>query len=245
MSSEQESTATEDLEGEWRKVLIEAQQAEVKGDLNEAERLFKIALATAEQSFGSAHHNVVLSLNKLGELHRLRNDFAHAEAAYRRAYEMSASRQSEDKALVTIQSAILAKMLVAQNKVEEALDFESAEEVYLDAAGVALLAGDKQKALHYLQSGVKVLHELGSMSSRPQAALQWLSYGRLLRTAGDFELAEQVLRAALDCHEIAGQIDPFLITSIVDALAHVLNEQSRAHEANELWEKYRQYNLLG
>jgi tetratricopeptide (TPR) repeat protein len=241
MSTEQKPAA--ELENKWRKVLIEAQQAEVKGDLVSAEKFFKEALAMAETSFGSDHHNVVLSLNRLGELYRLRNDFAQAESCYRRAYELAASRQFEDKALVAGQSTILAKMLVAQHKVEEALDFECAEEVYLDAAGLALLSGDKKTALHYLQSGVKVLHELGSLAPRAHAALQWLSYGRMLRTAGDYELAEQVLRAALDCHEIAGQIDPFLITSIVDALAHVLNEQSRAHEANELWEKYRQYNI--
>jgi hypothetical protein len=34
-------------------------------------------------------------------------------------------------------------MLVAQSRIDEALEFDLAEEVYLDAAGIALLAGKK------------------------------------------------------------------------------------------------------
>ena len=90
---------------------------------------------------------------------------------------------------------------------------------------------------------VRPLEQEPDQTRRQGQALHFLSFARLLQTAGQNEKAETVFRSALSCHEAAGQIDPFLITSIVDGLARVLNEQSRADEANELWEKYRQYNV--
>jgi tetratricopeptide (TPR) repeat protein len=227
----------------WRNVLILAQQAEVQGNLVIAEEHFKEALSLARQLPDSGH-SVLLSLNRLGELYRLKDDCKQAEDCYRQAYELAASNAVEDKTLIKAQAAILAKMLVAQGRITEALEFDLAEEVYLDAAGIALLAGKKDEALQYLESGIHVLEqqEREQVSAHDQA-VHYLSYGRLLQTAGQNEKAESVFRLALACHEAAGQIDPFLITSIVDGLARVLNEQSRADEANELWEKYRQYSV--
>ncbi|MBP6747086.1 tetratricopeptide repeat protein [bacterium] len=225
----------------WRNVLILAQQAEVKGNFTEAEEHFKEALSLAKQ-LPDSPHSVLLSLNRLGELYRLKDDFKQAEDCYRQAYELAASSANEDKGLIKAQAAILAKMLVAQSRIDEALEFDLAEEVYLDAAGIALLAGKKELALQYLASGIKFLEQECPEQNKSQA-LHFLSYARLLQTAGQNEKAESVFRLALSCHEAAGQIDPFLITSIVDGLARVLNEQSRADEANELWEKYRQYNV--
>jgi tetratricopeptide (TPR) repeat protein len=173
----------------------------------------------------------------------LKDDFKQAEDCYRQAYELAASSANEDKALIKAQAAILAKMLVAQSRIDEALEFDLAEEVYLDAAGIALLAGKKELALQYLDSGIHALEQESDQTRRQGQALHFLSFARLLQTAGQNEKAETVFRSALSCHEAAGQIDPFLITSIVDGLARVLNEQSRADEANELWEKYRQYNV--
>lgn len=226
----------------WRNVLILAQQAEVTGNFAEAEQHFKEALALARQLPDSTH-NVLLSLNRLGELYRLKDDFKQAEDCYRQAYELAASSANEDKALIKAQAAILAKMLVAQSRIDEALEFDLAEEVYLDAAGIALLAGKKELALQYVDSGIHALEQESDQTRRQGQALHFLSFARLLQTAGQNEKAETVFRSALSCHEAAGQIDPFLITSIVDGLARVLNEQSRADEANELWEKYRQYNV--
>ncbi len=226
----------------WRNVLILAQQAEVTGNFAEAEKHFKEALALARQLPDSTH-NVLLSLNRLGELYRLKDDFKQAEDCYRQAYELAASSVNEDKALIKAQAAILAKMLVAQSRIDEALEFDLAEEVYLDAAGIALLAGKKELALQYVDSGIHALEQEPDQTRRQGQALHFLSFARLLQTAGQNEKAETVFRSALSCHEAAGQIDSFLITSIVDGLARVLNEQSRADEANELWEKYRQYNV--
>lgn len=226
----------------WRNVLILAQQAEVSGNFAEAEKHFKEALALARQLPDSTH-NVLLSLNRLGELYRLKDDFKQAEDCYSQAYELAASSANEDKALIKAQAAILAKMLVAQSRIDEALEFDLAEEVYLDAAGIALLAGKKELALQYVDSGIYALEQEPDQTRRQGKALHFLSFARLLQTAGQNEKAEIVFRSALSCHEAAGQIDPFLITSIVDGLARVLNEQSRADEANELWEKYRQYNV--
>jgi tetratricopeptide (TPR) repeat protein len=227
----------------WRNLLILAQQAEVKGNFTEAEERFKEALSLAKQ-LADSPHNVVLSLNRLGELYRLKDDFKQAEDCYRQAYELAASNAAEDKCLIKAQAAILSKMLVAQSRIDEALEFDLAEEVYLDAAGIALLAGKKDLALQYIARGIQALEQEHPNRNKDQGqALQWLSYGRLLQDAGQNEKAESVFRLALSCHEAEGQIDPFLITSIVDGLARVLNEQSRADEANELWEKYRQYNV--
>jgi tetratricopeptide (TPR) repeat protein len=226
----------------WRNVLILAQQAEVTGNFAEAEQHFKEALVLARQLPDSTH-NVLLSLNRLGELYRLKDDFKQAEDCYRQAFELAASSANEDQALIKAQAAILAKMLVAQSRIEEALEFDLAEEVYLDAAGIALLAGKKELALQYVDSGIHALEQEPEQTRRQGQALHFLSFARLLQTAGQNEKAETVFRSALSCHEAAGQIDPFLITSIVDGLARVLNEQSRADEANELWEKYRQYNV--
>ncbi|CAN5445848.1 hypothetical protein BH11CYA1_BH11CYA1_10860 [soil metagenome] len=242
----------------WRNVLILAQQAEVKGDFAVAEQHFKEALSLAKQ-LPDSPQSVLLSLDRLGELYRLKDDFKQAEDCYRQAYELAASNAIEDKALIKAQAAILAKMLVAQGRIDEALEFDQAEEVYLDAAGIALMAGKKELALQHLASGIHALEQLSGQTEesghtpgqiqgqlpgqRPGQALHFLSYGRLLQTAGQNEKAESVFRTALSCHEEAGQIDPFLITSIVDGLARVLNEQSRADEANELWEKYRQYSV--
>ncbi|MFA7335320.1 MAG: tetratricopeptide repeat protein [Candidatus Obscuribacterales bacterium] len=227
----------------WRNVLILAQQAEVKGNFTEAEEHFKEALRLAKQ-LPDSPHSVLLSLNRLGELYRLKDDFKQAEDCYRQAYELAASNANEDKGLIKAQAAILAKMLVAQSRIDEALEFDLAEEVYLDAAGIALLAGKKELALQYLASGIHALEQEQSEKEISQGqALQFLSYARLLQTAGQTEKAESIYRLSLACHEANGQIDPFLITSIVDGLARVLNEQSRADEANELWEKYRQYNV--
>ncbi len=89
-------------------------------------------------------------------------------------------------------------------------------------------------------SGVATLDYQHSPAS---ASLYFLCYGRLLTRSGDFAWAENSLRSALQCHEASERIDPFLITSIVDGLARVLNEQQRPDEASQLWEKYRQHNL--
>jgi len=89
-------------------------------------------------------------------------------------------------------------------------------------------------------SGVAALQHEHSPGS---AALYFLCYGRLLMREGQLEYAEQVLRSALQCHEAVAPIDPFLISSIVDGLARVLNDQQRPDEASHLWEKYRQYHL--
>jgi tetratricopeptide (TPR) repeat protein len=89
-------------------------------------------------------------------------------------------------------------------------------------------------------SGVAALNHKHSPAT---AALYFLCYGRLLIRAGDLEYAEQILRTSLQCHEAAAQIDPFLISSIIDGLARVLNDQQRPDEASQLWEKYRQYHL--
>ena len=93
----------------WRNVLILAQQAEVKGDFTVAEQHFKEALGLAKQLAGSSQC-VLLSLNRLGELYRLKDDFKQAEDCYRQAYELAASDAIEDKSLIKAQAAILAKM---------------------------------------------------------------------------------------------------------------------------------------
>ncbi len=89
-------------------------------------------------------------------------------------------------------------------------------------------------------SGVATLDYQHSPAS---ASLYFLCYGRLLTRKGNYKWAENSLRLALQCHEASERIDPFLITSIVDGLARVLNEQLRPDEASQLWGKYRQHNL--
>jgi tetratricopeptide (TPR) repeat protein len=102
-----------------------ARLLEVTNRLDEAEPLYRSALAIDEASLGKDHPNVATDLNNLARLLQAKNRLEEAEQFYRRALAIDQASFGKDHQNVATDLDNLARLLQARNPLHEGQDHRS------------------------------------------------------------------------------------------------------------------------
>jgi tetratricopeptide (TPR) repeat protein len=91
-----------------------------KRQYDEAEQLFRKALAIQRKVLGESHPGVAVIVNNLAALLQRKGDYAGAETLYRQAIELNGKVYAEDHWEIATIKSLLGGCLVAQGRYREA-----------------------------------------------------------------------------------------------------------------------------
>ncbi len=178
------------------------------GRLDEAERLYRSAIAVHRNSPVPEHPDLATSLNNLAELLAERADYEAAENLHRKALVMRRKLLGDEHQDVAESLNNLALLLQRKG------DYDAAEPLYRES----------------LQMHRKLLGE-----DHQRVALVLGNLALLLRSKGDYEAAEPLAREALALHrKLLGNEHPFVATSM-NALALLLQGKGDYEAAEPLY----------
>ncbi len=178
------------------------------GRLDEAERLYRSAIAVHRNSPVPEHPDLATSLNNLAELLAERADYEAAENLHRKALVMRRKLLGDEHQDVAESLNNLALLLQRKG------DYDAAEPLYRES----------------LQMHRKLLGE-----DHQRVALVLGNLALLLRSKGDYEAAEPLAREALALHrKLLGNEHPFVATSL-NALALLLQGKGDYEAAEPLY----------
>jgi tetratricopeptide (TPR) repeat protein len=197
----------------WAWIVRLGRVAHRRGDLDEAERLYRRALEISDRL--DDHPGIASGYHQLGILAQTRGDLDEAERLYRRALEISERRDDESRLATTYhQLGVLAH---ARG------DLDEAERLYRQAlstdqwlgyqSGVAagyhqlgLLAHarkDLGEAHRLYNQALEINERLGDLSS---TAASYHQLGVLAYGSGDFDEAQRLCQLALEINERLGDV---------------------------------------
>ena len=110
-----------------------------QGHLDEAEALYRRAIAMFEAALGPDHYEIAVNCSNLGALHAARGEDAEAEELYRRALRIKQQVLGRDHPDVAMTVHNLAVLRAGQDRVEEA------EALYRRALGLGTRLGLRPK----------------------------------------------------------------------------------------------------
>ena len=165
-----------------------------RGDLEEAETLYKRSLEIKERELGTNHNSVALTLANLGSLYRVRGDHSGAENAYLRSLE--------------IRERALGK------------DHPDLKVALLNLANVSIARGDYGSALAYDKRMADILtQKLGP--DHPETADALSTLAKVYLEIGDFANAEPLLTKSLETMRKSLKDEQYSVISAISNLALV------------------------
>ncbi len=173
----------------------------------EAERLFRRALAIDEASYGKDHPTVAIRLNNLAELLQATNRLAEAEPLYRRALAIDEASYGNDHPDVAMDLNNLAQLLKATNRLAEA---------------------------EPLMRRALAIEEASHGNDHPNLAALLNNLARLLQATNRLEEAEPLMRRALAIDEASYGNDHPRVATDLSNLAGLLQATNRLAEAEPL-----------
>jgi len=176
----------------------------------EAEPLYRRALAIDERSYGPDHPDVASALNNLAGLLYATNRLAEAEPLYRRALAISERSYGPDHPTVAIRLNNLAELLRATNRLAEA------EPLYRRALAI---------------------DERSYGPDHPTVAIRLNNLAELLRATNRLAEAEPLYRRALAIHERSYGPDHPDVAQGLNNLALLLQDTNRLAEAEPLYRR--------
>jgi len=176
----------------------------------EAEPLFRRALAIDESSHGPDHPEVAIRLNNLAELLRTTNRLAEAEPLYRRALSIDEASHGPDHPKVAIRLNNLAELLSDTNRLSEA------EPLYRRALAI---------------------DEASYGPDHPNVAIRLNNLAELLHATNRLSEAEPLYRRALSIDEASYGPDHPRVASHLNNLASLLQDTNRLSEAEPLFQR--------
>jgi serine/threonine protein kinase/tetratricopeptide (TPR) repeat protein len=160
------------------------QLAQLRGQLDEAERYYADSLAIYRRHGQERTSAAASVMNEMANLHTYRSDFERAATLYRAALDIDRSALGNDHPQVGLHVQNLAFALQSQGKLDEA-------------------------APHYAESLQILSKVLGE--SHPMTLDASSNYGRFLHRRGDFAQAEQVLARVVELDRKArGDTHPYV-----------------------------------
>jgi len=176
----------------------------------EAEPLYRRALAIKERSYGPDHHEVATALNNLAELLRATNRLAEAEPLYRRALAINERSYGPDHPNVATDLNNLAVLLEATNRLTEA------EPLFRRALAT---------------------NERSYGRDQPTVARALNNLAELLRATNRMAEAEPLYRRALAINERSYGPDHPTVAIVLNNLALLLGDTNRMAEAEPLYRR--------
>ena len=217
---------------------------DAQGRLDEAEPLYKRALAIEERVRGPEHPNVAALLDNLATLHHARDEFAQAEAYYRRApghtrvdqeraqpgatlfnlavlyFDQGAYRAAEPLFLRTL---ALREKVLGRDHPEVAATLSGLATLYIKLDQDAKAEPLCRRALAILEPALGGDH--------PEVARCLSKLAEVYSARGDFARAEPLCRRTLAIHEKdPATADPALVETLED-YATLLRNLNRPEEA--------------
>ncbi len=177
----------------------------------EAERHTRAALALRQATSGRDHADVATCLDQLGNLLRIKGDYAASESAFRRSCEIWQSRTGRRHAKVAAAHVNLGRVVEAIGRADEA------EEHYRTALSInreTLDANHSDLASNLIHLGLQLMHRKSNTS---------------------YDSAEPLLREALRIRRNADEENHPSLARAQMALAGLLRERRRFEDAEPLY----------
>ena len=215
----------------------------------DAEPLFRRALAINEASYGNDHPKVATSLNNLALLLKDINRLVEAELLMRRALAIDEASYGKDHPEVAINLNNLAILLYATNRLEEAeqlyqrvLAIDEANynndnsnlSSYLNNLAMLLIATNRLEEAEPLMRRSLAIDESKYGSDNPKVAVTLDNLGLLLKATNRLAEAESQVRRALAINEASYGSDHTAVATSLNNLALLLQATSRLAEAEPL-----------
>ena len=220
-----------------------------KGLWDEAEKLYRRALAIDEQSYGAEHPEVAIDLNNLAHLLQITNRLAEAELLMRRALAIDEQSYGAEHPNIAIRLNNLAHLLQATNRLTEAeplmrraLDISEQTDgpehpkVAIRASNLAALyySTNRLSEAEPLMRRALAIFEQSYGAEHPHVATNLNNLAQLLQATNRLSEAELLMRRALDIFEQSyGAEHPNVATNL-NNLAQLLRTTNRLTEAEPL-----------
>ena len=220
------------------------------GRLQEARELYLLSIGMRERLLGE-HPDLVNSLNNLGLVLTLLEDFEAAETYLKRAIEMRERLQGPDHPSLADSLSNLGGVYYHQGKYDLALpllerDLEISKKVFPDAhpnlaisynnvASLRQAVGDYRGSLEYFATALEMRQELHG-PDHPETALVLANMGNVSMALGDLSDAEERYRRALEIGQ-RHQPDNLRNVRTLESLAHVTAARCDYDLARELYSK--------
>ena len=227
-------------------LLAQARLAQLRGNLDGAEKLFKDSLDVYRRHQQERSSPAASVMNELASLHTYRNDYVSAETLYRTALDIDRQALGNDHPQVGMHVQNLAFNLQLQGKLEEAapLFTESLQilgkvlgethPLTLDATAnfgrFLHRRGDFVQAEEVLARVVR-LDRTARGERHPFVGHDLVNLGMLRVDAGNPAAAHDDFRAALDIYAASLPADHPFVVSALTGLGRSLLEQGRIKEA--------------
>ena len=215
----------------------------------DAEPLFRRALAIDEASYGNDHPEVAVALNNLAHLLQATNRLAEAEPLMRRALEIAEASYGNDHPNVAIHLNNLAQLLQATNRLAEAeplmrraLAIGQASygndhpNVAIRLNNLAQLLKDTNRLAEAepLMRRALAIDEASSGNDHPKVAIRLNNLAQLLQATNRLAEAEPLYLRALAVDEASYGNDHPDVARDLNNLAHLLQATNRLSEAEPL-----------
>jgi tetratricopeptide (TPR) repeat protein len=230
---------------------ILAQSARARGDYTTAERLFRLALRTAEGVLGPGDAEVAAVLNNLGVLYKDQGRYDEAERLYQRARAILVAREEESLDLATLYHNLggleHARGRCARGEPLARRGLEIREralgpghpDVAADAAALAAIldgAGKREEAEALFRRSLGVFERVYG-SQHYEIAVGLNNLAALHQAKGDTGEAEQLYQRALALKEkLLGTNHPDVATT-VNNLAVLYASHARWSEAEPMYRR--------
>ena len=215
----------------------------------DAEPLYRRALAIDEASYGNVHPEVARDLNNLALLLKHTNRLAEAEPLYRRALAIDETSLGNDHPNVARDLNNLAQLLQATNRLAEAeplmrraLAIDEASygndhpEVAIDLNNLAVLlkVTNRMAEAEPLYRRALAIDEASYGNDHPDVAMNLNNLAMLLKDTNRLAEAEPLMRRALAIDETSYGPDHPLVAIRLNNLAQLLQATNRLAEAEPL-----------
>jgi tetratricopeptide (TPR) repeat protein len=216
---------------------------------DEAEPMYRRALAIDEQSFDEDHPKVAIRLNNLAQLLHDTNRLAEAEPLMRRAMVIDEQAFGEDHPKVAIRLNNLAQLLQDTNRLDEAEPLmrraleideqafgEDHPDVAIDLNNLAALLQDTNRLAEAepLMRRALAVDEQAFGEDHPDVAIDLNNLATLLQDTNRLAEAEPLMRRALAVDEQSFGEDHPKVAIRLNNLATLLQDTNRLVEAEPL-----------
>jgi tetratricopeptide (TPR) repeat protein len=218
----------------------------------DAEPLYRRALAIDEASYGNDHPDVARDLNNLALLLKVTNRLAEAEPLMRRALAIDEASYGNDHPNVAIRLNNLALLMYATNRLEEAEPLmarvvEIFEISYgnghtkvataINNLAQLLQATNRLAEAEPLMRRALAIDEASYGKDHPNVALRLNNLSQLLQATNRLTEAEPLMRRALEIDEASYGNDHPNVARDLNNLAGLLQATNRLAEAEPLYRR--------
>ncbi|GMH19406.1 hypothetical protein Nepgr_021247 [Nepenthes gracilis] len=246
------SVVSNEHTSKWRIFTDNGMEFFMQGKLDEAQKLFLLAVEEAKEGFGECDPHVASACNNLAELYRVRKVYDKAEPLYLQAIKILEESFGTDDVRVGAALHNLGKFYLMQRKLEEArVCYERALKIkgrvlghghpdYADTmyhlGTVLYLQGNEKDAEALISDSIRILEEVGLGES--YICITRLRYlAQIMLKSDRLEEAENVQRKILHIMELTKGWNSLDTVTAAESLAMTLQSVGKLRDAHDLLER--------